>query len=90
MTAVPAAAIISASGVFSRSARGAVGGGRRDSRCGVHRRGDCHGESSGDTDATSPTGDFGLWQITAVTALATRDPLDNAKAAVLISDNGTG
>lgn len=48
-------------------------------------------ESGGDADAVSPTDDFGLFQINAShgSALATLNPSGNARAAVLISDDGT-
>ena len=42
-------------------------------------------ESSGDADAISPTGCFGLWQINGSHGGGHLHPLDNAKAAVLIS-----
>jgi LysM repeat protein len=47
-------------------------------------------ESGGRSSAISPTDDFGLWQINGGhgRALATLDPLGNAKAAVLISGDG--
>jgi hypothetical protein len=47
-------------------------------------------ESGGRSDAISPTDDFGLWQINAGhgPALATLNPEGNARAAVLISDDG--
>jgi LysM repeat protein len=47
-------------------------------------------ESGGQQYAHSPTNDFGYWQINGShgPALATYDPLGNAKAAILISDNG--
>jgi hypothetical protein len=37
-------------------------------------------EPSGDADAISPTDDFGLSRLTAVTALAILDLIDSAKA----------
>jgi LysM repeat protein len=47
-------------------------------------------ESGGNPNAISPTDDYGLWQINASHgALATLNPLGNAKAAVIISDDGT-
>jgi LysM repeat protein len=47
-------------------------------------------ESGGDPNAISPTDDYGLWQINASNgALATLNPLQNAKSAVTLSDNGT-
>jgi Lysozyme like domain/LysM domain len=47
-------------------------------------------ESSGDADAISPTDDYGLWQInTSWGALATLNPEANARAAILISHDGT-
>lgn len=47
-------------------------------------------ESGGRQYAASPTNDVGYWQInrTAHPGLATFDPLGNAKAAILLSDNG--
>jgi LysM repeat protein len=46
-------------------------------------------ESSGRQFATGPVGERGYWQIHPVHgALSTYDPLGNAKAAVVISDNG--
>lgn len=46
-------------------------------------------ESGGKSWAISPSSDFGLWQINSGHgALATLDPLANAKAAILISSNG--
>jgi LysM repeat protein len=48
-------------------------------------------ESGGDTDAISPTDDYGPWQINASwgPAMATLNPLGNAEAAVKISGDGT-
>jgi LysM repeat protein len=48
-------------------------------------------ESSGEQYALSPTDDYGYWQINAShgPAMATFDPLANAKAAVAISNDGT-
>jgi LysM repeat protein len=47
-------------------------------------------ESGGNANAISPTNDFGLWQINGSNgALATLNPLQNAKSAVTLSDNGT-
>jgi LysM repeat protein len=48
-------------------------------------------ESSGEQYALSPTDDYGYWQINAShgPAMATFDPLGNAKAAVAISNDGT-
>jgi LysM repeat protein len=47
-------------------------------------------ESSGRQFATGPFGERGYWQInTNHGSLSTYDPLGNAKAAVIISDNGT-
>jgi LysM repeat protein len=47
-------------------------------------------ESGGNPNAISPTDDFGLWQINASNgSLATLNALQNAKSAVLMSDNGT-
>jgi LysM repeat protein len=46
-------------------------------------------ESSGNPNAISPTDDFGLWQINASNgSLATLNPLQNAKSAIDLSDNG--
>jgi LysM repeat protein len=47
-------------------------------------------ESGGRQFAHSPTNDFGYWQINGShgPALATYDPIGNAKAAILISNNG--
>jgi LysM repeat protein len=47
-------------------------------------------ESSGNPNAISPTDDFGLWQINGVHgSLATLNPYENARSAIIISDNGT-
>jgi hypothetical protein len=47
-------------------------------------------ESGGRPGAISPTNDYGLWQINGSHgALASLDPIANAKAAVLISGNGS-
>jgi len=47
-------------------------------------------ESGGNANAISPTNDFGLWQINGSNgALATLNPLQNAKSAVALSGNGT-
>jgi LysM repeat protein len=47
-------------------------------------------ESGGQQYALSPTDDYGYWQINASHgALATFNPIGNAKAAVIISDDGT-
>jgi LysM repeat protein len=47
-------------------------------------------ESGGNPNAISPTDDFGLWQINASNgALATLNPLQNAKSAIQLSNNGT-
>ena len=47
-------------------------------------------ESSGRQSATGPVGERGYWQInTNHGSLSTYDPLGNAKAAVIISANGT-
>jgi LysM repeat protein len=47
-------------------------------------------ESGGNPNAISPTNDFGLWQINGSNgALATLNPLQNAKSAVALSANGT-
>ncbi|MGD0244170.1 MAG: LysM peptidoglycan-binding domain-containing protein [Streptosporangiaceae bacterium] len=47
-------------------------------------------ESDGHQYAHSPTNDFGYWQINGVhgPAMATYDPLGNARAAIAISDDG--
>ncbi len=46
-------------------------------------------ESGGNPNAISPTDDFGLWQINASNgALATLNPLQNAKSAITLSQNG--
>jgi len=48
-------------------------------------------ESGGNQYAHSPSDDYGYWQINGShgSALATYDPIGNAKAAILISNNGT-
>jgi len=47
-------------------------------------------ESSGNPNAISPTDDFGLWQINAVNgSLATLNPYQNARSAIVLSDDGT-
>jgi LysM repeat protein len=47
-------------------------------------------ESGGNPNAVSPTNDFGLWQINGSNgALATLNPLQNAKSAIVLSGNGT-
>ena len=49
-------------------------------------------ESGGNQDAVSPTDDYGYWQINMPSwgpALATFDPIGNAKAAIQISQDGT-
>jgi len=48
-------------------------------------------ESSGNQFALSPTDDMGYWQIDepAHPTLATYDPMGNAKAAIIISDDGS-
>jgi LysM repeat protein len=48
-------------------------------------------ESGGQQYALSPTNDYGYWQINGShgPALATYNPIGNAKAAIIISDNGT-
>jgi LysM repeat protein len=47
-------------------------------------------ESGGNPNAISPTNDFGLWQINGSNgALATLNPLQNAKSAIALSGNGT-
>jgi len=48
-------------------------------------------ESGGSQFALSPTNDYGYWQINGGhgPALATYNPIGNAKAAIAISSNGT-
>jgi LysM repeat protein len=47
-------------------------------------------ESGGNPNAISPTDDFGLWQINASNgSLATLNPYQNARSAIILSDNGT-
>jgi LysM repeat protein len=47
-------------------------------------------ESSGNPNAISPTDDFGLWQINASNgALATLNPYENARSAIILSHDGT-
>ena len=47
-------------------------------------------ESGGNPNAISPTDDFGLWQINGSNgSLATLNPLQNAKSAITLSDDGT-
>jgi LysM repeat protein len=47
-------------------------------------------ESGGNPNAISPTDDYGLWQINASNgALATLNPLQNAKSAITLSADGT-
>ncbi|HEX4829954.1 MAG TPA: LysM peptidoglycan-binding domain-containing protein [Trebonia sp.] len=47
-------------------------------------------ESGGNPNAHSPTNDYGLWQINGVHgAMATYDPVRNAKAAISISGDGS-
>ena len=47
-------------------------------------------ESGGNQYAHSPTNDFGYWQINASNgALATYDAFGNARAAIILSQNGT-
>jgi LysM repeat protein len=47
-------------------------------------------ESGGNPNAISPTDDYGLWQINASNgALATLDPFQNAKSAIILSHDGT-
>lgn len=47
-------------------------------------------ESGGNSLATGPAGERGLWQINPVNgALSVYDPLGNARAAVIISSDGT-
>jgi LysM repeat protein len=47
-------------------------------------------ESSGNPNAISPTDDFGLWQINVSNgALATLNPYENARSAIILSDDGT-
>jgi LysM repeat protein len=46
-------------------------------------------ESSGNPNAISPTDDFGLWQINASNgALATLNPYENARSAIILSHDG--
>lgn len=46
-------------------------------------------ESGGNSNAISPTADYGLWQINASNgSLATLNPLQNAQSAVALSGNG--
>ena len=46
-------------------------------------------ESGGNPNAISPTDDFGLWQINGVHgSLATLNPFGNARAAIIVSDDG--
>ena len=47
-------------------------------------------ESGGNPNAISPTDDYGLWQINASNgALATLNPYENARSAIILSDDGT-
>ena len=47
-------------------------------------------ESGGNPNAISPTDDYGLWQINASNgALATLNPYENAKSAIILSDDGS-
>ena len=47
-------------------------------------------ESGGNPNAISPTDDYGLWQINASNgSLATLDPYENARSAIILSDDGT-
>jgi LysM repeat protein len=47
-------------------------------------------ESGGNPNAVSPTDDFGLWQINGSNgALATLNAFQNAKSAIILSDDGT-
>jgi LysM repeat protein len=47
-------------------------------------------ESSGNPNAISPTDDYGLWQINASNgALATLNPYENARSAIILSDDGS-
>jgi LysM repeat protein len=47
-------------------------------------------ESGGNPNAISPTDDYGLWQINASNGdLATLNPFDNAKSAIILSDDGS-
>jgi LysM repeat protein len=47
-------------------------------------------ESGGNPNAISPTDDFGLWQINGSNgALATLNAFQNAKSAIILSDDGT-
>jgi LysM repeat protein len=46
-------------------------------------------ESGGNPDAISPTNDYGLWQINGSNgSLATLNPLQNARSAITLSNNG--
>lgn len=56
----------------------------------------CYAESHGDSSAISPAQDYGLWQINirnfhylGLTTGTVRDPKTNARAAVIMSGNGT-
>jgi len=47
-------------------------------------------ESGGNPNAISPTADYGLWQINASNgALATLNPYQNARSAIILSHNGS-
>jgi hypothetical protein len=47
-------------------------------------------ESGGNPNAISPTDDFGLWQINASNgSLATLNPYENARSAIVLSHDGT-
>ncbi|MGH3279876.1 MAG: LysM peptidoglycan-binding domain-containing protein [Trebonia sp.] len=47
-------------------------------------------ESGGDPNAISPTNDYGLWQINGSNgSLATLNPFQNARSAIVLSGNGT-
>jgi lysozyme-like protein len=47
-------------------------------------------ESGGNPNAVSPTDDFGLWQINGSNgSLATLNPYQNARSAVILSNDGT-
>lgn len=47
-------------------------------------------ESGGDPGAISPTADYGLWQVNiSHGAMASLDPVVNARSAIAISGDGT-
>jgi LysM repeat protein len=88
----PPAALDVSSGVYSPSQLGALWLAAGGSPA-AESTAECiaHFESGGRADALSPTDDEGLWQINvpAHPALATYDPMGNARAAVIISGDGT-